>query len=108
MSADFKDPNEFDNYVWEKGKWAYDNGWRYKGEPFGSAYIREEFDSSEAGSPNYLLMLRDGPIPHRALILHVIGPQLIELWSGQVESKADFDKMMIFVNSYIQEYKAKN
>ncbi len=108
MTREFEDPNDFDRYALEKGKWAYDNGWRYKEEYFGAAYVGEEFGKTALGESNYLLMLREGNTPHRTLILHVIGSQFMEVWIGQVEAKDEFDQMMVGVNEYIEQYRAMN
>jgi hypothetical protein len=107
MSGDFKG-NIFDEYAYRLGGWAYDNGWRYKGEFFGAAYVGEVFEGAKSGEQNYLLMLRDGNTPDRTIILHKTGDQLNELWSGQVETKDDFDNMMNIINTYIKQYKSQN
>jgi hypothetical protein len=103
MTSDFKDHNDFDKYAWENGKWAYDNGWCYQGERFGAAYIREEFGKAETGELDYLLMLREGDVLHRTLIIHGIGAQLTEIWSGEIEARDDFDRMMKIVSGYIEQ-----
>ena len=98
--SDFKDHNDFDQYAREHGSWFYDNGWTYKGEFFGAAYMRDE--KSEAGRlVEYLLMLRDGDIPGRTLILHGVREDLVDVWAGQVETQVDFDRMNQIVAEYI-------
>lgn len=100
MSNTFEDPNDFDRYAREHGGWAYDNGWHYKGETFGAAYMRNE--KSEAGTlVEYLLMLREGDTPGRTLVLHYAQNESVEVWSGQVETRADFDQMTVVVDDYV-------
>jgi hypothetical protein len=94
MMKDFKHDDDFDTYAWDKGRWSYDNGWNYKGEFFGAAYVQNEVIKKEAGELDYLLMLRNGKVPNRTLIIRVLGTQFTEIWSGQIESKTDFDQMM--------------
>ena len=106
MSEDFKS-NEFDEYAYIFGGWVYDNGWRYGDEFFSAAYRGEEFDGTESGKQDYLLMLRRGNIPGRTLILHNIEGRLTQIWSGQVETKDDFNNMMTVANSYINQYQAQ-
>lgn len=104
-SNDFEDARDFlrdfDRHARDHGGWFYDNGWRYKDEFFGSAYMRDE--EVESGRlVEYLLMLRDGKTAHRTIILHQTRGQLVEIWSGLVTTKDDFDGMNAAVDEYVQ------
>ncbi len=80
---DFADHNEFDKYAKEIG-WVYDNGWDYEGESWESYAGPDGF--------RYVQMLRQkngriiciqiGKGPHKAL------------WSGEVFTYSEFDKMI--------------
>jgi hypothetical protein len=96
--------NRFDDYAYQMGGWVYDNGWRYQDEFFGAAYVGKTFGDTE---DDCLLMLREGGIPGRTIILHKQGNQLTEIWSGQVDTREEFDKMMRVVNNYSTRYHMK-
>ena len=99
-----EDPNEFDRYAREHGGWFYDNGWGYKGEYFGSAYVRDE--RSEGGRVvERLVMVRGGKIKNRTLVLHETFDgvlAVLEVWSGIVASRAEFDAMNAVVAEYVR------
>jgi hypothetical protein len=101
VSEEFKG-RVFDEYAGQTGGWAYDNGWRYAGEYFGAVYIGGKFGETEA---DCLLMLREGDQPGRTVILHKHARQLVDIWSGQVQTKPDFDRMMQEVREYAQGYR---
>jgi hypothetical protein len=103
MTDDFKNNDEFDTYAWDTGRWSYDNGSCYKGEFFGASYVQDELQKNDVEIPNYLLLLRNGDISNRTLIIHVLGTKLTEIWSGQVDSKNDFDNMMGFLREYTDQ-----
>jgi hypothetical protein len=105
MQNIFTDNNDFDKFVREQDKWIYDNGWTYKGEFFAS-YMLEEFDKFESGKlVDYLVMLKDEKEINKVFILHGIDNELHEIWSGFISTKDDYQKMMLVVNKFIEEYK---
>ena len=107
MNNEFEDHNEFEKYAWEQGGWAYDNGWGYKDEFFGESYEGKNFGDAKKGDYDFLQMLRNGNVPTKTYVIHFIGEKLNEIWSGNVVTKSDFDKMMEFVDNYILEYEEK-
>jgi hypothetical protein len=105
MQNKFTSSNDFDKYVREQNKWSYDNGWSYKGEHF-SAYMLEGFGRIESGKlVDYLVMLRDDKDPNKTIIVHGIGMQLHEIWSGFVNLQDEYQAMMSVVSKFIEEYK---
>jgi hypothetical protein len=100
MTGDFAINDDFDKYAWETGRWSYDNGWNYKGEFFGASYVQNEIKKNAEGELDYFQLLRNGITHNRTILIHVHRTQQIEIWSGQVESKIDFDKMMEILKKY--------
>jgi hypothetical protein len=103
MAGDFESYGDFDKFAWGVGRWSYDNGWHYKGEFFSASYIQNEIKKNNEGELGYFLLLRNGAIRNRTILIHVLGTHRTEIWSGQIESKGDFDKMM----EILKEYKEK-
>jgi hypothetical protein len=108
MSNKFIDHNDFDRYAREHGGWAYDNGWRYKDDSFGASYIGKEFGSVKTGDYEFIQMLREGKLPTKTVIIHIVGPKVTEIWSGEVITESDFDEMMKTVDGYILQHEEKN
>jgi hypothetical protein len=105
MKNSFSYQNEFDKHAKEQNKWIYDNGWTYKGGFF-SSYMLAEFDKVElAKLVDYFVMLREDKKPNKAFILHGIDDKTHEIWSGFINTKDDYQKMMLVVNEFIEEYK---
>ena len=92
----------FDKYAYQMGRWVYDNGWGYADQFFGAAYIGECFDGTEA---DCLLMLREGDDRQQTYIVHNRSGQLSEVWSRQIGSEQDFEKMTQRVTQYAMSYK---
>jgi hypothetical protein len=68
----------------------------------------EGFDKVEAGKlVEYLVMLRNEEDSNESIVLHGKDAQLDEIWSGFVNSKNDYQAMMVVVNKFIKEYKNK-
>lgn len=91
MSATLDDHNIFDRYAAQAG-WYYDNGWRYQDESW-DAYRRAGF-----GVEDYLVILRKA---RRTVVLHYISENIHEIWSGQIATEDDFDKLVNFLNNYM-------
>ena len=104
MSDNFKNPNDFDQYASEHGGWEYDNGWRYQDRYFGASFAGKVFGNVQRGEHDHLQMLREGDESTRTVIIHIVGSSITEIWSGEVCTKIDFDRMMDSVNEYILQY----
>ncbi len=107
MSNRFRTGNNFDKYAEDHGGWGYDNGWSFEGEYFAASYLGEEFQKPPDGEYSRLQMLRQGPTPHRTLIIHVDGKNIFKIWEGMVETAADFDAMMEFVKAYNENFRKR-
>jgi hypothetical protein len=105
MENKFADHNEFDKFAREHDEWNYDNGMGHKGELF-SSYRLERFGKIESGKlVDYLVMLREDKEPNKGYILHGIHAKLHEIWAGFINTRDDYQKMMLVVNKFIKEYK---
>ena len=95
MGIPFRDHNHFDAYAAKSG-WGYDNGWTYQ-DKLWDAYAGTLF-----GKGDHLVMLRDRHA--RLLVVHYIDDQATEVWSGQVDTQEDFDKVIKHIGHYTNEY----
>ncbi|QPJ62891.1 MAG: hypothetical protein G3M70_13815 [Candidatus Nitronauta litoralis] len=80
---DFVGLNEFDDYA-KKFGWLYDNSWPFKNQNWESYFGPGEFSGYQ--------MLRQ--TSGKMVLIKIAKPEPIAVWSGQVLTYSDFDKMI--------------
>ena len=85
MSPPLTENSAFDNYAAEYG-WSYDNG---------GLYLGQHWDWYAGPTPGLVLMRQP---PARVAVVRYHGLIPSELWSGQVLTNTDFDRVMALLN----------
>jgi hypothetical protein len=86
-------------FMKDVARWSYDNGWQYNGQSWdayrGHVYARG----------NYLVMLNQ---KQGTVVLHYEDGKPRELWSGQINERDEFDRLVQFLKDYDQQYRVQH